>query len=150
MARTPHPTAPRIAVVGIVLSFALAVAVGILRTVNAEPVERAAEVAGNVAFAMVFAAPALLALLGLRGRPPLLVAAGALDLVLAFVSLFSFIGLVFVPPAVMFFVAAARMRRGAASSSAVTVRLSCSLPSSSTSSAAAKPRSAYSSTSTWR
>lgn len=115
MAVTPGPTVPRIAVprialVAIVLSFALAVAVGILRTVNAEPVERAAEVAGNVAFAIVFAAPALLALLGLRDRPSLLVAAGALDLGLAFVSLISFIGLVFVPPGVMFFVAAGRMR----------------------------------------
>src|SRR6266545_2974775 len=89
VAVTPGPTAPRIAIVAIVLSFALAVAVGILRTVNAEPVERAAEVAGNVAFAVVFAAPALLALLGLRGRPSLLVAAGALDLGLAFVTLFS-------------------------------------------------------------
>ena len=117
MARAPRPTAPRIAVVGIVLSFALAVAVGILRTVNAEPVERATEVAGNVAFAMVFAAPALLALLGLRGRPSLVVAAGALDLVLAFVTLISLIGLVFVPPAVMFFVAAGQMRGAGASSS---------------------------------
>jgi hypothetical protein len=106
---TPGPTAPRIAIVAIVLSFALAVAVGILRTVNAEPVERAAEVAGNVAFAVVFAAPALLALLGLRGRPSLLVAAGALDLGLAFVTLIS-LGLVFVPPGVMFFVAARQMR----------------------------------------
>jgi len=110
VAVTPGPTVPRIAIVAIVLSFALAVAVGILRTVNAEPVERAAEVAGNIAFAIVFAAPALLALLGLRDRPSLLVAAGALDLGLAFVSLNSFIGLVFVPPAVMFFVAAGRMR----------------------------------------
>jgi hypothetical protein len=106
---TPGPTAPRIAIVAIVLSFALAVAVGILRTVNAEPVERAAEVAGNAAFAVVFAAPALLALLGLRGRPSLLVAAGALDLGLAFVTLIS-LGLVFVPPGVMFFVAARQMR----------------------------------------
>jgi hypothetical protein len=106
---TPGPTAPRIAIVAIVLSFALAVAVGILRTVNAEHVERAAEVAGHVAFAVVFAAPALLALLGLRGRPSLLVAAGALDLGLAFVTLIS-LGLVFVPPGVMFFVAARQMR----------------------------------------
>jgi hypothetical protein len=106
----PRATAPRIAIVAIVLSFALALAVGILRTVNAEPVERAAEVAGNVAFAVVFAVPALLALLGLRSRPSLLVAAGALDLVLAFISLISFTGLVFVPPAVMFFVAAGHMR----------------------------------------
>lgn len=110
MAVTPRPTAPRIAVVGILLSFALAVAVGILRTINAEPVERAAEVAGKVAFAIVFAAPALLALLGLRDRPSLLVAAGALDLGLAFLMLISLIGLVFVAPGVMFFVAAGQMR----------------------------------------
>jgi hypothetical protein len=106
----PRPTAPRIAIVAIVLSFALAFAVGILRTVNAKPVERAAEVAGNIAFAVVFVVPALLGLLGLRGRPSLLVAAGALDLMLAFVSLISFIGLVFLPPAVMFFVAAGQAR----------------------------------------
>lgn len=107
---TPRPTAPWIAIVAIGLSFALAVAVRILRTVNAEPVERAAEVAGNVAFAVAFGAPALLALLGLRGRPSLLVAAGVLDLVLAFVSLISFIGLVPVPPAVMFLIAAGQIR----------------------------------------
>jgi hypothetical protein len=110
VAVTLRPTAPRIAVVGIVLSFALAVAVGILRTVNAEPVERAAEFPGNVAFAMVFAAPALLALLGLRDRPSLLAAAGALDLGLAFVTLGSLIGFLFVAPGVMFFVAAGQMR----------------------------------------
>lgn len=110
MAVIPRSTAPRIAVVGIVLSFALAVAIGILRTVNAEPVERGVEVAGNIGFAIVFAAPGLLGLLGLRGRPTLFVAAGVLDLVLAFLTLISFMGLVFVPPAVMFFVAAGRMR----------------------------------------
>jgi hypothetical protein len=119
VAVTLRPTAPRIAVVGIVLSLALAVAVGILRTVNAEPVERAAEVAGNVAFAVVFAAPALLALLGLRDRPSLLVAAGALDLVLAFVTLISLIGLVFVAPGVMFFVAAGQMRAGGSPSRSI-------------------------------
>jgi hypothetical protein len=116
VALTLRPAAPWIAVVGIVLSFALAVAMGILRTVNAEPVERAAEVAGNVAFAVVFAAPALLALLGLRDRPSLLVSAGALDLALAFVTLISFIGLVFVAPGVMFFAAAAQMRGAGGSS----------------------------------
>ncbi|MGH2572201.1 MAG: hypothetical protein ACRDGU_01720 [Actinomycetota bacterium] len=109
MAVTVRST-PRIAVVGIVLSFALAVAVGILRTVNAEPVERVAEVAGNVAFAVVFAAPGLLALFGLRDRPSLLVAAGSLDLALAYLTLISLIGLVFMAPAVMFFVAAGQMR----------------------------------------
>jgi hypothetical protein len=110
VAVTLRPVAPRIAVVGIVLSFALAVAVGILRTVNAEPVERAAEVAGNVAFSVVFAAPAMLALLGLRDRSSLLVAAGALDLVLAFITLMSLVGFAFLAPGVTFFVAARQMR----------------------------------------
>ena len=115
MAVTPSPTVPRTAVLGIVLSFALAVGVGILRTVNAEPVERGAEVIGNFGFAIVFATPALLALLGLRRRPSLFVAAGILDLVFAFLTLISFIGLVFVPPAVMFFIAARQMRGTGAS-----------------------------------
>jgi len=51
-------TAPRVAVVGIGFSIALAVAVATLRSVNAEPFERSAEVPGNVAFAVVFAVPA--------------------------------------------------------------------------------------------
>jgi hypothetical protein len=109
VAATVRSAGPRIAVLGIVLSFALALGVGILRIANAEPVERATEIAGNVAFAGVFAAPALLALLGLRDRPSLLVAAGALDLALALVTLISLIGLVFVAPGVMFFVAAGQM-----------------------------------------
>jgi len=112
---TPRSTAPRIAVVGIVLSLVLAAGIGILRTANAEPVERGVEVAGNIAFAIVFAAPALLALLGLRGRLSLFVAAGVLDLVLTFVTLISFIGLLFVPPAAMFFVAAGQVRGGGSS-----------------------------------
>ncbi|MGZ5300394.1 MAG: hypothetical protein ACXWEJ_01055 [Actinomycetota bacterium] len=107
---TQHQAAPRVAVIGIIISLILAVGVAVLRSVNADPVERAAEVAGTIAFATVFATPALLAMLGVRGRPSLLFAAGALDLVLAFVTLFSLIGLVFVVPAVMFFVAAGKPR----------------------------------------
>jgi hypothetical protein len=109
-----RPSAPRIAVVAIAVSFAFAIAVGVLRTVNAEPAERAVEVAGNVAFAAVFALPGLLALLGLRRRPSLLVAAGVLDLVLAFATLITLIGLAFVVPATMFFTAAGRMGTGTA------------------------------------
>jgi hypothetical protein len=110
VAVTSRPPIPRIAVIGIGLSLALAVTVGIVRTINAEPVERAAEVFGNAGFAVVFAAPGLLALIGLRGRPSLLVAAGVLDLALAIVTLMSLIGLAFVLPGVMFFVAASQMR----------------------------------------
>jgi hypothetical protein len=105
---TPHAV-PRIAVVGILLSSTLAVGVGVLRTVNAVPVERTVEVAGNIAFSVVFAAPAMLALLGLRGRSSLLAAAGALELALAFLTLISLIGLIFVVPGVMFLVAARQM-----------------------------------------
>jgi hypothetical protein len=94
---------------GIVLSFSLAVAVGALRTVNAEPAERTAEIAGNIAFSVVFAAPAMIALLGLRDRSSLLVAAGVLDLGLAFLTLISLIGFIFVVPGVMFFIAARQM-----------------------------------------
>jgi hypothetical protein len=109
-AETPHLTTPRIAIVAIALSFALAVGVAILRTVNAEPVERAAEVAGNVAFAIVFAVPALLGLLGLRERRSLLVAAGVIDLVFGAVTMITLIGLVFVAPGVMFLIAGGRVR----------------------------------------
>ena len=107
---TQQPAAPGIAFVGIAISLIFAVGVGVLRSVNADPVERTAEIAGTIAFAAVFATPAFLAMLGLRGRPSLLFAAGALDLVLAFVTLLSLIGLVLVVPAVMFFVAAGRKR----------------------------------------
>jgi hypothetical protein len=108
-AAVEREVAPRIAVIGIVISLILAVGVAVLRSVNADPVERSAEIAGAVAFATVFATPAFLGLLGIRGRPSLLFAAGALDIVLAFVTLFSLIGLVFVIPGVMFFVAAGRI-----------------------------------------
>jgi hypothetical protein len=105
---TDQRSVPRVAVIGIVISLILAVGVSVLRTVNAEPVERTAEIAGTIAFAAVFAAPAFLASLGLRGRPPLFFAAGALEMVLAFMTLISLIGLVFVIPGVMFFMAGGR------------------------------------------
>jgi hypothetical protein len=98
-----------IAFVGIVTSLALGVGAGILRIVNAEPVERDVELVGNVAFAMVYTAPVLLALMGIRRGPSLFAAAGTLHLALAFVSIFS-IGLLFLLPAAMFFIAAHQMR----------------------------------------
>jgi hypothetical protein len=103
-----------IAFVGIVTSLALGVGAGILRIVNAEPGERGVELVGNVAFAMVYTAPALLAVMGIRRGPSLFVAAGTLHLALAFVSIFS-IGLLFLLPAAMFFIAAYQ-RRGTGTS----------------------------------
>lgn len=104
-----HQVAPRIALIGIVFSLTLGVGVAMLRSANADPVERSAEIVGAVAFAVVFAAPAFLASLGLRGRrPSLFLAAGALEMVLAFVTLIS-LGLLFIIPGVMLFMAAGRI-----------------------------------------
>jgi hypothetical protein len=98
----------RTAAIGIALSLAFGIGVAVLRAINAEPVARSAEIAGDVAFAVVFLGPGLLALLGVRGRRSLFLAAGFLSLVLAFLGLLSFVGLVFVPQAVLFLVAAGR------------------------------------------
>jgi hypothetical protein len=105
---------PRIAVAGIVTSFALGLGVGILRFTNSEPAERDVELAGDVAFAIVYLAPALLALMGTRRGASLLTAAGVLSLILAFVAIFS-VGLIFVVPSTMFFIAAHRMSGGGTS-----------------------------------
>lgn len=104
----------RSAIAAIALSLALGVGGAVLRTVGATPVERSAQVAGTVAFAVVFFAPAILGLLGLRGRPSLLVAAGALDVVLGTLALISGVGLVFFVPAVLFFIGAGRAAGSAA------------------------------------
>jgi len=100
--------APRVAAVAIGVSFALAVGVGVLRTANTEPALRSAEAAGNLAFALVFALPGLLGLIGLRRRPALLIAAGLLDLALAFVTLMSLVGVAFIVPCVLFLIASGR------------------------------------------
>jgi hypothetical protein len=107
-ARVTESGTPRSAIAAIALSLALGVGGAVLRTVGATPVERSAQVAGTVAFAVVFLAPAILGLLSLRGRPSLLVAAGALDVVLGTLALISGVGLVFFVPAVLFFIAAGR------------------------------------------
>ncbi len=116
----------RAAIAGIALSFVLAIGVGVLRWANAEPAERSFELAGNVAFAIVLATPALLGLLAIRGRPTLFVAAGVLSVACVVVGAFS-IGLLFVPQAVLFFVAArgdaAPRSRGAVSAAVIAVVL---------------------------
>jgi hypothetical protein len=98
----------RAAAVAIALAFASGVAGAALRFANSEPVERSAQMAGDLAFGAVLAAPALLGLLAVRERPSLFVAAGVLSLVLAFLGLISLVGLVLVPQAILFFLAARR------------------------------------------
>ncbi|MFN8233474.1 MAG: hypothetical protein U0V56_08405 [Actinomycetota bacterium] len=100
-----QPEVPTTARWAIGISFALAVGVGVLRAANTEAALRSAEAVGNVAFALVFALPGLLGLIGLRRRPALLIAAGLLDLALAFVTLMSLVGVAFIVPAVLFLIA---------------------------------------------
>jgi hypothetical protein len=62
------------------LGLAVAVVGGVVRFANTEPPFRSGEWLGDVALAAVVAAPALLAVLSLRGRPALLTTAGALGI----------------------------------------------------------------------
>ncbi|MBI2237715.1 MAG: hypothetical protein HYU54_04210 [Actinobacteria bacterium] len=104
-----------------ILGLALAAAFGTLRFLNADPPEREAEWLGDLALAASFATPGLLALLGLRERPSLLLAGGALGVFLSGVSL-SFVSLPLLVPSVLYLVAYRRAPGrgiGAASTAAV-------------------------------
>lgn len=109
---TTRSGTPRVAIAAIAPSVALGIGVAALRVVGSTPIERSAQIAGTIAFAVVFVSPAMLGFVGVRGRPSLLVAAGVLDLVLGTVGLVSGVGLVFFVPAVLFFVAAVRVAGG--------------------------------------
>lgn len=106
MVVTARTSPPRTAVVGIVLSLTIGVAIALGRTINDVPALRSAEAAGFCASSFAaFIAPALLAWLGARGRPVLLLAAGALELVIAVLGGLIF-GVVFIVFAVLFLTAA--------------------------------------------
>lgn len=105
MVVTAPTSPPRTAMAGIAVSLAIGVAIALGRTINDVPALRSAEAAGFFASSIVaFIAPALLAWLGIRGRPVLLLAAGGLDLVLGLLALP--IGIVPIGFAVLFFMAA--------------------------------------------
>ena len=83
-----------------------------MRVLNSEPPEVAAQLAGNIAFALVYASPYLLALMASRARDPgcrggLLAAIGLLSLVASF-STFSLVSVVLLPATVVLWFAAAR------------------------------------------
>jgi hypothetical protein len=108
MIATPQRDASRAASIGVIVAVLLGIGVAVLRSVNANPVERSVQVAGTIAFATVFAAPAVLGAMGLRGRRSLFLAAGVLEVVLGSLGLVSLIGVVFFVPATLFFIAAGR------------------------------------------
>ncbi len=58
--------APGVALLGVATSIGLGIFAAALRTANAEPAEASVEIAGNIAFGIVLAAPAFLGLLRTR------------------------------------------------------------------------------------
>lgn len=96
--------------VGVVVVLA-GVVLGVVRYVGGTPVERGPEgVLGSVALAAVVAFPGALALLGVSGRPALLLPAGMVLVPLAFLS-FAGVTLPLLVPAVMLLVAYGRRSR---------------------------------------
>ncbi len=100
------------AVVGAIIGLVPAVGLGCVRVLNSEPPEVAGQLAGNIAFALVYASPYLLALMASGVRDPgvrggLLAAIGLLSLVASF-SAFSLVSVVLLPATFVLWFAAAR------------------------------------------
>jgi hypothetical protein len=97
--------------VGVVIVVTMALIGGLVRTAGTTAAERdVAGDAGTLAFVAVIATPAILAVVGLRRRPWVLVAAGVLLLPLCFLS-FSFLFFPLLVPAVLFLADAATRPR---------------------------------------
>ncbi len=113
----PHDAAKvergaRAAVIGAVAGIIPAIGLGCLRVLNSEPPEVAAQLAGNVAFALVYASPYLLTFMASRARDPgvrggLLAAIGLLSLVASFSDM-SLVTVVLLPATFVLWFAAAR------------------------------------------
>ncbi len=113
----PHDAAKtergiRAAIIGAVAGIIPAIGLGCGRVLNSEPPEVAAQLAGNIAFALVYASPYLLALIASGARDPgvrggLLAAIGLLSLVASF-STFSLVSVVLLPATFVLWFAAAR------------------------------------------
>ena len=89
-----------------------AVGLGFLRILNSEAPENAAQIAGNIAFTLVYASPYLLALIASRAQDPgvrggLLAALGLLSLVASFSSM-SLVTVVLLPATFVLWFAAGR------------------------------------------
>jgi hypothetical protein len=94
------------------VGIAMAATLGVVRFVNGEPPVRTAEWFGTLAFAVVIAAPAVLALLGLRGRPALILAGGTLGIFLAAIGAVSLFSLVLIIPSVIYLIGATQLGGG--------------------------------------
>ncbi len=113
----PHDAAKtergiRAAIIGAVAGIIPAIGLGCVRVLNSEPPEVAAQLAGNIAFALVYVSPYLLALIASGARDPgvrggLLAAIGLLSLVASF-STFSLASVVLLPATFVLWFSAAR------------------------------------------
>ena len=113
----PHDAAKmergaRAVVIGAVAGIIPAIGLGCLRVLNSEPPEVAAQLAGNIAFVLVYTSPYLLALMASRARDPgvrggLLAAIGLLSLVASFSDM-SLVTVVLLPATFVLWFAAAR------------------------------------------
>jgi hypothetical protein len=101
--------APRMVFPAALVGIALAASLGVVRFVNTEPPVRTAEWLGTLAFGVLIAAPAVLALLGLTGRPALILAGGALGIFLAAIGAASLFSLALIIPSVVYLVGAAQL-----------------------------------------
>lgn len=106
--RRPN-SAARLVLLGAVLGLVAAVGLGLVKFVNSGPL-RYLELVGTLGLTLVYASPALLALLSLRGREVLLIPAIALGAV-ASVSAFSGVTLVLLVPTALWTVAYVRHLR---------------------------------------
>ena len=102
----------RAALIGAVVGLVPAVGLGALRVLNGEAPAVAAQVAGNIAFTLVYASPYLLALIASRAGDPgvrgsLLAALGLLSLVASF-STFSLVTVVLLPATFILWFASVR------------------------------------------
>jgi hypothetical protein len=95
----------------VLLGLAVGLGFGVLRFVNAEPAERRVESLMALGIAVPYSAPALLALLGLRGRTALLLGGGVLGVALAVIGP-SWVGLALLVPGLVYLVAAVRTAEG--------------------------------------
>lgn len=101
---------PAALLVGVWIHLLLAVGFAAIRFANTPPPLRAVEWPGNLAMALVYALPALLALLALAGRAAALLAAAVLSVPLAFTAL-SGVSLLLLVPAALYAVAYLRWKR---------------------------------------
>lgn len=106
------PAARRMVFPAALVGIVLAASLGVVRFVNGEPAVRTADWFGTLAFAVLIAAPAVLALLGLRGRPALILAGGALGIFLAAIGAVSLFSLALIVPSVVFLVGSTQLDGG--------------------------------------